>query len=138
MDPAILSLIEALAPVLESIVASTINTAMTHATAAAAAIPASNSVASTAVSVTTVANELSPVFEKIVSGLVSSVLQSHRGWRSKMSALARWALARLGEPSTYAGIAILAGSISHGISTHDWSQTIAVVSGALAIIAPER
>jgi len=45
---------------------------------------------------------------------------------------------RLAEPSTWAGIAIVAQGAAHGVATHDWLSIIQAVGGAIAIVAPER
>lgn len=50
-----------------------------------------------------------------------------------------WILARLREPSTYAGLSVLAGVI--GVSQDQWTAigaVIAAIAGALAVFLPEH
>ncbi len=49
-----------------------------------------------------------------------------------------WFLARLSEPSTWAGIAVLVPGLERAVSTHDYGSIIQVVGGLLAAVIPEK
>jgi hypothetical protein len=55
-----------------------------------------------------------------------------------MTALAAWIGARLAEPSTWAGLALIVNSVGSAVSTHDWTAIAQGVGGAIAVIAPEK
>lgn len=48
-----------------------------------------------------------------------------------------WLLARLVEPSTWAGVAVLVPGLTNAITTRDYGSIIQTIGGAIAIIAPE-
>lgn len=50
----------------------------------------------------------------------------------------KWLLARLTEPSTWAGIGVFASQILPAIATHNPVAIVGVVVGALAAVAPEK
>ena len=55
-----------------------------------------------------------------------------------MNAVLAWAGARLLEPSTWAGIAVLASSIAPAVASHDWTSILQAAAGAIAVAAPEK
>jgi len=55
-----------------------------------------------------------------------------------MNPLFGFFLARLSEPSTWAGIGILAHGIGPAIATQDYVSIIQSVGGLIAIFAPEQ
>lgn len=48
-----------------------------------------------------------------------------------------WVVARLLEPSTWAGVAIIANGVSQAAATKDWSSLVPVIGGGLAVILSE-
>ena len=50
----------------------------------------------------------------------------------------KWFIARLSEPSTWAGIAVFASQILPAIATHNPVAIIAAVGGAVAAVTPEK
>lgn len=55
-----------------------------------------------------------------------------------MTPITMWIAARLTEPSTWAGIALLADGIGNAVTTKDWSSVIKVIGGALAAVIAEK
>ncbi len=55
-----------------------------------------------------------------------------------MNTALTWLSTRLQEPSTWAGLALIASNIGGAVSTHDWSSIVASVGGAVATIAAEK
>ena len=55
-----------------------------------------------------------------------------------MSAVFSFIVARLAEPSTWAGIAIVAQGVGNAVTTKDWGSIAQSVAGAIAILAPEK
>jgi hypothetical protein len=54
-----------------------------------------------------------------------------------MGLLGAYFAARLAEPSTWAGIALLVQNVGTAAATHNWANIASAVGGALAAIVPE-
>lgn len=50
----------------------------------------------------------------------------------------KWFLARLTEPSTWAGIGVFASQLLPAIATHNPVAIVGVIAGALAAVTPEQ
>jgi hypothetical protein len=50
----------------------------------------------------------------------------------------KWLLARLAEPSTWAGLAVFASQVLPAVATHNPLAIAAAVGGALAAVTPEK
>jgi hypothetical protein len=50
----------------------------------------------------------------------------------------KWLLARLSEPSTWAGVGVFASQLLPAIATHNPIAIVGVIAGALAAVTPEQ
>ncbi|MGN6526699.1 MAG: hypothetical protein ACTHL8_09940 [Burkholderiaceae bacterium] len=50
----------------------------------------------------------------------------------------KWLIARLAEPSTWAGLGVFATQIIPAIQTHNTGAIVATVLGAVSAIVPEK
>jgi hypothetical protein len=50
----------------------------------------------------------------------------------------KWLLARLSEPSTWAGLGLFASQLLPAIATHNPVAIVGAVAGALAAVTPEK
>ena len=48
-----------------------------------------------------------------------------------------WVLARLAEPSTWAGLGLIVTGVGNAVATKDWSSVLQALGGAIAVALPE-